>query len=180
MLSGIADWNLKVTGRGAEPGKERRRRGKRERREKSGQHNSLDSPGSGCVAHSLCYFVRVWKCEWEVFKASPCRRILQSHPALCISSISLSPFPSSHSCCLPFLFLKCDFSNCSMSSPSSQHCSHISLTLSFLLFTKLFPSPSFQRRHLHLSQTWPNTPHLPQPSSTVFLFKARSTSLCLY
>lgn len=87
VLSGIADWNLKVTGRGAEPGKERRRRGKTERREKSGQHNSLDSPGSGCVAHSLCYFVRVWKCEWEVFKASPCRRILQSHPALCISSI---------------------------------------------------------------------------------------------
>lgn len=86
VLSGIADWNLKVTGRGAEPGKERRR-GKTERREKSGQHNSLDSPGSGCVAHSLCYFVRVWKCEWEVFKASPCRRILQSHPALCISSI---------------------------------------------------------------------------------------------
>lgn len=87
VLSGIADWNLKVTGRGAEPGKERRRRGKTERREKSGQHNSLGSPGSGCVAHSLCYFVRVWKCEWEVFKASPCRRILQSHPALCISSI---------------------------------------------------------------------------------------------
>lgn len=86
VLSGIADWNLKVTGRGAEPGKERRR-GKTERREKSGQHNSLDSPGSGCVAHSLCYFVRAWKCEWEVFKASPCRRILQSHPALCISSI---------------------------------------------------------------------------------------------
>lgn len=64
-----------------------------------------------------------------------------------------------------------------MSFQSSQHCSHITLMLSFLLFIlPNFPrhhlTRSFRCRRLHLSQTRPNIPHLPRPSSLLPLLTA--------
>lgn len=91
-----------------------------------------------CMREKKCECVCVCMGEWEVFKASPCRRILQSHPATRLSSISRSiaaSLPRN-----PFFFLS--ITSRPVTCPSYFYCTFYYSAPSCSCFTSPLSSPS--------------------------------------